>query len=120
MAMPQGSDEAKLLEQLAAKGLDPSRLRGCPLAALQEMYHFADLMGCTDAPTTRAGVNDQMSERREVEKLREGFQSFAEGGLPGGGKVPSIDTLVAGFMAERRHGRDPHLTAEEFLGQGRQ
>ena len=52
-------------------------------------------------------------EFAEVRKLRGSCRKFAEGG-----QGASLDTLVAGFLAERKHGPDPHLTAEQFLGLG--
>ena len=111
MGMPQSDDEAGLLQKLADAGLNPARLR-VPPGGLAGDAPLRGPHGFHGRAHNRAGVNDQMSERREVEKLKEGCQKFSEQGfLP---KGQTVDALIAGFKAERKYG-DPHVSADDYL-----
>ena len=70
------------------------------------------MLGSIDAPTSRDAAAQQMSERREIEKLRRHYQSFAEQGVTPPNST--VDSIIAGFKAERKHG-DPRVTAADYL-----
>ena len=105
------TDAAGLLKELTDRGLPTANLRNCSPAGLKDILNFIDMLGSIDAPTSRDAAAQQMSERREIEKLRQGYQSFAEqAAMPPNSTVESI---IAGFKVERKY--NPRVTAADYL-----
>ena len=99
---------ADVMRRLVRRGMSEAALRGTPPAALAEFDRY---LTSQDGGLSTADA-DQYEENQEVAKLKNQCEKFSESGT-----LPSaVGDLIRGFRAERKHGPDPHLTAEDFLG----